>query len=697
MVLSRFKIIIFVMFLFATAIVSRLFVTSVLQQNEWEKKADSTLLRRTDIKPDRGSLLAADGSLLAVNVTYYDVRMDFRADAFRADSLRKYLQPVCDTMAVVVKGTTSSQWKDRIEAELEKPADKRSRVFVIGNLTRSEIQRLRNCYYFKKKFGFNTLSRTPFKERRKPYGAMAYRSIGNVVMREDGLHGTSGLELAFDSLLFGTPGIGKSIQLTNGMRDWEEVAPQRGCDIQTTIDVRIQDILETELYNVCKETLPEWATAVIMEVSTGDIKAISNLTWSERQQDYIESVNNALRLYELGSVMKPISLMIALEDGYVTPETRVEMSGLSWSYARGGVISDTHSIGASPTVVDILAGSSNVGTAKIITGAFGDEPWKFRERLQDIGFFDQLNVGLAGEPTPTIQPLGSPDVKFENLWRVNLSRACYGYAVGIPPIHNLAIINAIANNGKFVRPRLVRAIWRPDSTYEEFPVSYVREQICRPEVAKQVQFMLKQVIWSEKKGVPTAPRLQNNFVTLAGKTGTARVFIPNKGYSTKLRLTFSGFFPYENPMYSCIVVFNDSKTTRGPQYCSGKVAMNVALKLFARGMLGNRSDFRTEADNTQTPPTLMAMPSDEAAAVKTNYSLDRCRQRVEQPAADGQVPSVIGMGLRDAVARLEKSGLNVAKIKGAGYVSGQVPAAGSPLVKGQKVTLYLNNNLKTEK
>ena len=151
------------MFLFATAIVSRLFVTSVLQQNEWEKKADSTLLRRTDIKPDRGSLLAADGSLLAVNVTYYDVRMDFRADAFRADSLRKYLQPVCDTLAVVVKGTTSSQWKDRIEAELEKPADKRSRVFVIGNLTRSEIQRLRNCYYFKKKFGFNTLSRTPLR------------------------------------------------------------------------------------------------------------------------------------------------------------------------------------------------------------------------------------------------------------------------------------------------------------------------------------------------------------------------------------------------------------------------------------------------------------------------------------------------------------------------------------------------------
>lgn len=688
-IMGRYRVINYLIALMALAISVVLFKTSVYDSADWKLKADSTMLDVVSLKPDRGSILAADGSPLAVNVRYYEVRMDFRSSTFKEKQFRQKMGSLCDSLPRLVKGTTSAQWRDKFEAELKKPAKERRRNLLISReMTRSELMRLRTFPYYDTIPGYRTLSKVLRTKRMKPYGKMAYRSIGNVLEKEDGWHGSSGLEKALDSLLFGKPGKGKKVQLSNGIRNWAEIPAENGYDIRTTIDVRIQDILETELYEMCMKARPEWATAVIMEVSTGDIKAISNLQWSARSEDYKESVNYAMLRWELGSVMKPISLMIALEDGLARADQHISLEK-TFSYAGARAITDSHSIGSYPTVTDILAGSSNIGTAKIITQRFDREPWGFRKRLEDIGFFDRLNVGLAGEIPPMIQELGSADQRFRNEWRVNLSRCCYGYAVQMSPILNLSMINAMANDGKFVRPRLVSEQWRDDSLLKRIPVSYVRERVCRPEVARDMRMMMREVVWSKKERVPTAPKLQNNFVEMAGKTGTAWVYVPGKGYTSMKRLTFTGFFPYEKPLYSCIVVMNAPTQLLGPQNTSGRVAMNVALKLFARGMLGNKSDYRNEADNAPDKPMLLAMEKDNANSLKDALGLRSAQHWRQTDVPDGTVPSVVGMGLREAVAALERKGLSVSAVTGSGYVKEQQPVAGSVLRKGEKVSLIL--------
>lgn len=688
--IGRYKWVFAGTFLFAVLLIAFLYKTTVVDASAWNKKAMDTILGSdTIVQPERGRLLAADGSILAVSARYYDVRIDFRATSFRDSDFvaaKKDLALALERTYPRFK-TSAQQWEARFNKELKKSAEKRTRTFSISKkMTQGEYLTLLTLPYFNTRRGRKTLTKSGSSHREKPFGKMAARSIGSV---HDN-HGSSGLERAFDSLLYGKPGKKAPVQTTSKITSMAVLEPQRGCDIKTTIDVRIQDILETELYNMCLEQQPEWATAVLMEVQTGDIKAISNLSWDEYSHDYIETVNQALRSWELGSVMKPISIAIAIQDGYCKSTTPVNI-GSSFPYASARPITDTHSIGANPTVTEVIAGSSNIGTARIITNAYDKAPWTFRERLKEIGFFDTLNIGLSGEAPPRIQELGRPGTKLLNEWRINLSRCCYGYAVQTPPIHNLAIINAIANDGKFVRPRLVSEIWRNDSLIEQRPVSYVREQIFSPEVAAQVRAMLKAVVWSDHKGVPTAPRLQNNFVTMAGKTGTARIFVPGSGYSDRLRLTFTGFFPYENPRYSCIVVFN-SPNIRSAQLVSGRVAMNTALKMYARGMLGNVSDFKNEQDNTHSGATLMAMAGKTTdALIKQALMKDYKQYRRADNRDTDKVPSVIGMGLREAVCELERRGMVVTEIKGRGYVTSQIPAAGTAVKKGMKVTLQMNN------
>lgn len=687
--LNRYRMIFIIIALFAILIATMLFKTTVVDAPLWNEKAAGTLVGGDSITPERGKILASDGSILSVSVRYYMVRLDLRSPNFKTEAIDSLLPRLCSQLESLhtQPQRTAAQWKVLFDNEIKKDKDNRSRTFLISKkMTKAELDTLRTFAYLNTKNGRTIITAQALDCREKPFGRMAARSIGNI---NDLKHGTSGLEKELDSLLYGKPGIKKKVQLTTAIKEWEDIAAINGYDILTSIDVHIQDILETELYNMCVEQEPEWATAVLMDVKTGDIKAISNLSWNETAHDYIETVNHAVRSWELGSVMKPISLAIAIEDGFVHASTPVTI-GASFPYAQARPITDTHSIGANPTVTEVLAGSSNIGTARIITSHYGEKPWEFRKRLEEIGFFESLNIGISGESRPTIQPLGSPDKRMENPWRINLSRCCYGYAVQQSPVTNLAIINAIANDGKFVRPRLVKELWRNDSLIKSNPVSYVRKQAFSPKTASEVRSMLRAVVWSDRKGVPTAPRLQNNFVEIAGKTGTARIMEPGVGYTNKLRVTFTGFFPYDKPMYSCIVVFNAPRI-RSAQLVSGRVLMNTALKMYARGMLGNKSDFRKEDDNTHRAPTLMAMSSDKTTRVLSQMKAKSYSQMKSKGNKKGMVPNVLGMGLRDAVATLERCGVTVTKISGSGYVTQQIPAAGSPLRKGTKATLHLNN------
>lgn len=513
---------------------------------------------------------------------------------------------------------------------------------------------------------------------------MASRSIGNVgeSPSRKGLHGTSGLEMALDSLLYGIPGKATKQQLTNNIVNAEKVPAIPGYDITTTINVDMQDIVETELYSMLRESEAKWGTAILMEVATGEIKAISNLEWNDAMDDYVEGRNHAVLGYEPGSVMKPISMLVAMEDGAVNSAKQEFETGHSWSCYTGAKPITDHYGAARLSAEQIIARSSNVGISRIIYGIYGKNPDGFRQRLKELGFFEPFNSGIGGEQQPVFQKLGN-----KNSDRVALTRMAFGYTTMIPPLSTLAIYNAIANDGKYVRPHLVKKLSREGMPDSIVPISYVRNQICSPANAAQLRQMLHEVVWSE---YGTAHRfLQDDKVEIAGKTGTAYT-IQNGGYSNQRRFAFCGFFPYSQPKYSCMVLMLGAN--RGAAACSGMVLKNVALKLYARGLLGNESTFETEpGDQNKTTPKKPAVPafySNDSGALQKSLGIKKAAKvKTGEPVKSG-VPNVKGMTVGRAIQTLEKCGLNV-QFRGSGYVAAQSIPAGSQFKRGDTITLTL--------
>ncbi|MBQ2484607.1 MAG: PASTA domain-containing protein, partial [Muribaculaceae bacterium] len=483
--------------------------------------------------------------------------------------------------------------------------------------------------------------------------------------------------------LYGVPGEQKQIQLTNKFVSAPITPAINGYDITTTINVALQDIVETELYNMCHETDARWGCAILMEVATGEIKAISNLQWNEHQQDYVEGVNHAVLGYEPGSVMKPITMMMALEDGneLVQNIDSPIATGTSFSYG-GRVVTDPHG-GAFLTPREIIATSSNVGMSKIVLKKYESNPGRFRDRLAEMGFFDPFHSGIGGERQPIVARLGN------KVWdKVALTRMAFGYSTEIPPLYTLAMYNAIANDGRFVRPRLVKKLSRAGEPDSIIPVTYIREHVCSPENAAKLRIMLHDVVWSNRG---TAHRyLQDPHVDIAGKTGTAYT-IENGQYTSQRRLAFCGFFPYDKPRYSCIVLMKGAN--RGAAASSGMVLKNVALKMYAKGMLGDAPSYASGEQVAPEKGRTAVVHASMNSNLTTNLrrGLNQSKIKAYQRPQQGEgVPNVRGMGVREAIARLEQAGMAV-KFSGTGYVVAQTPAAGSKYAIGQTVELKLQN------
>lgn len=680
-ILFRYGIIIGLTLLFTVFIVYKMARTTVVDAHKWNEKANAVLATEIVVQPERGNIYADNGTLLAANLHYYTARLDFGSDKFRPDSLRLFLPQISDSLAKILPGKSSKDWTDLIEKELERPRRKRS-IRIASNLTYSDYRRLKALPFFSKYKNRNIMYSEIDTKRMKPYGSMAARSIGGVGDVNGEIHGISGLEMALDSLLYGSPGLAHKIQVTNNLVNWETVPAQRGFDIKTTIDVEIQDMVEEELYNMCAETNALWATAVIMEVSTGEIKAISNLEWNDRAQRFVEGTNHAVLGYEPGSVVKTLSMLVALEDGLVSNIDQVITTGSSYTYASSRISDGNHGRASMP-IRGIIESSSNVGITKILLPKYGDKPGQYYHRLKQLGVLEPLRTGIGGEQSFHIDSLGN-----RNWDRIALSRMLYGYATKIPPMNTLAIYNAIANDGKFVRPRLVKELMRNGVTDSVIPVSYIREQICSPKNAAKLRAMLHDVVWGERG---TAKVLRNDKVEIAGKTGTC--FANDKGqYNSSIkRLAFCGFFPYEKPKYSCIVLMYRSNL--GAARCSGTVLKNVALKMYARGMLDNSSNYKESeviAENKRAG-VMFAGNSRKVEQQKKDMNLTNVhRYKSPKVYPKGEVPSVIGLGLKDAIAVLEKAGLNV-RFNGLGYVANQSIEPGTKIKAGDVVTLGLKN------
>ena len=696
-ILFRYGFITLCFLAFSIGVVVKLVETTVVNAPEWNERAHRELSKTTVINPERGNILASNGNILACNLKVYDIKLDLRHNKVIRESVIPWakIDSLADSLDYHYPRIRNLQqhpdtfkkysWHTRLKKEFDKAPDKRPRALrLAAKKTLEDFQRIRNFPYLKDFRGSGF--RIPvYKEEKNiriyPYGRMAYRSIGRVneSFETGEFHGYSGLEKDLDTLLYGKPGTAKKVALTSGIGNWMAKAPVRGFDIHTTIDIDLQDMLEQELLNICQESNAEWGTALLMEVATGEIKAISNIE-KLGNGTYGEALNRAVQAFEPGSVMKPISLMIAFEDGLVhSVNEQVNCSPFQRT-------SDPHAPSVK-TMKQVIEMSSNTGIARVIFRGYESNPAAFHDRLESIGFFEPMHTGIAGECTPRIRKLLPKDSRGNNITmtarHLDLARQAYGYNTEIPPLYTLSVYNAIANGGRYVRPHLVKSLIDENGRDSILPISYIRDRICSEETARKVRECIREVVWGEHG---TARLVRDDRVEVVGKTGTAYP-VEHGAYNTaKRRYAFAGFFPYENPQYSCMaLVLGPSGTSANRT--SGQVVKNMAVKMYAHGMLNNSSSFTTE--RTPSVPVLMASSEYSHSSLSASLGISKARKvKASDPAAGSGIPDVTGYDAPTAVKILEGRGLNV-MLRGSGRVISQSLPKGSPVKPGQKIILDL--------
>lgn len=699
-ILFRYGLISIAFVAFGVLVLIKLFETTVIEAHAWNARAKAELSKIDTIPPERGNILADNGNILACNLKVYDIKIDLRHDKIAkmkvipwssidslADSLDAYYPRIPDLLSQHKDTIAKYTWHKRLKAEFEKPDSVRPRALRLAQKkTQEDFDRIRNFPFLKTMKGKG--SRLPlYRETRNvriyPFGKMAYRSVGRVNenYRTGQIHGYSGLEKDLDSLLYGKPGLAKKVALTSGISNWVTTPPERGYDIRTTIDIDLQDMLEEELHKICAEANAEWGTAILMEVKTGEIKAISNIELLSNGT-YGEALNRAVLPYEPGSVMKPISLMIAFEDGLVkSVNDLVDCSPFMKT-------SDPHGSGMK-NMKQVIEQSSNTGISRVIFRGYSQNPEKWHERLEGLGFFEPIHSGIAGECTPRIRKLLPKDSKGNNITmtarHLDLARQAYGYNTELPPLFTLSVYNAIANDGKYVRPHLVKSLINEDGRDSVLQISYIRDSICSASTARKVRECIREVVWGEHG---TARLVRDDRVTVVGKTGTA--YPVEKGvYNTaKRRYAFAGFFPYENPQYSCMALVL-SGAGNSANRTSGQVVKNMAVKMYSRGMLNNASTYT--AERKESTPVFAATIGRTFNKLSKALGLSRLKSlRKPEEITNGGVPDVIGLDVPSAVKVLEEAGLNV-RANGAGYVTAQSKPAGTVYRRGEEIVLSLRN------
>ena len=696
-ILARYGVITVLFLVLSILIVVKLFNTTVVNAKRWNEAAEKTLGALDTIPPDRGNILADNGSILACNLQVYDVKIDLRHEKVKklkgltqelidslADTLDLYY-PLVDLGGNVPDKTSPHSWHAKLNREFAKKTEERTRTLrIVKKGTLDDFERIKTfplLNRFKGKGSRNPVYTEEKKQRIYPFGRMAYRSIGRVSQRDDGFHGYSGLERDLDSLLYGKIGLAKKVMMTSGLGLWTDTPPQRGYDIQTTINIDMQDLLEEELTKVCMNSEAEWGTAILMEVETGEIKAIANV---EKMDDgtYGEALNRAVRGFEPGSVIKPISLMIAFEDGLVkSVNDVVDCSPFQQT-------TDPHG----PTIKSmkqVIEMSSNTGIARVLFRGYSKDPYSYHYRLEQIGFFSPLQSGIAGEEKPVFPGLKPKDGRGNNVTmtarHLTLARHTYGYAATVPPLYTLAYYNAIANGGKMIKPHLMKRMIGDDID-SVIDIEKLSTRVCSPETAEKVRICLREPVWGQNG---TARKLQDERVAIAGKTGTAYPVAEGGGYDqSRRRFAFAGFFPYDSPKYTCIalVLAPSGFSAAGT---SGEVVKNMALKLYSRGLLDNSSNYTANAKSSS--PVFFNTEQNNLGSLASRLNVGTVKSFVNKydpSCAAGTMPDLSGYDAASAIRILEQKGWDVT-VDGMGYVSRQYPAPGTMVRKGDKVQLKL--------
>lgn len=550
----RFAIIFILISLGFLAVLGKIIYIQTVERSEWMKVAEKQVPTHRPIKATRGNILDCNGQLLASSMPQYYIYMDTRADALvinNSQLLKEHLDSLCHDLTSIIGDYTTEEYRQRI-VQGQKQGNRRLKLSKgrINYLQRRALEQNSLIRLGKYKSGvfFEDQHR-----RIKPYGLLASRTIGSI-NGEEGI-GTAGLEKAFDKELHGVDGI-SSLQRIGGRNESVTIEEaQDGMDIITTIDANLQDITENALLTKLKEKNAQWGCCILMETHTGYIRAIANL---DRGSDgeYYESLNHAVQRVEPGSTFKTISLVAAMDDGKIEIDDTISVTKKPWVYMRKSKHTDAHPMDTILDVRSALAVSSNIALAKMITSSYEGSARKFVRKIERMGLCDSIYCEIPGAEQARI------DIPRDT---VTLSKMAYGYSVEMSPMHIAMFYNAIANNGKMMRPMLVSAIQKEGEIVKRFKPTTLNSSICSRSTLREIQGALHDVVWDDHLGTaskkPWSNKAQSNLVALAGKTGTAQLYIPGKGYSNrKHRITFVGYFPEANPEYTCICMIEN------PQY-----------------------------------------------------------------------------------------------------------------------------------
>ncbi|MBQ7419181.1 MAG: transpeptidase family protein [Prevotella sp.] len=707
-VMPRYMAVAVVLTIIGFAVIGKAFYIMTVKKQYWTDVADRLKRDSVSVKPKRGNILSCDGQLMATSIPEYKIYMDFKAGGKEKDSI---WQANVDSICIGLHEIFPQKSAEEFKKDLEEGHQKTSQHWAIWPKridynTYTEVKQLPLFRMSRYKSGFHE---EEFNARRRPFGSLGERTIGSLFGAKDSAR--LGLELAYDSILRGTPGLTNRRKILNKYMNIPVTMPIDGCDIVTTIDVKMQDLAERAVIDELKLIGGDLGVAILMEVETGDIKAIVNMTRCA-DGEYREVKNNAVSdLREPGSVFKTASILVALDDGVVDTTYHVEtgcgvypMHGREMkdhNWRRGGY--------GNISLPRILEVSSNIGVSRIIDEKYGSKPEKYIEGIYRTGLAADLKLPIKGYAKPHIRmPEKDKYGHWTNWSKTALPWMSIGYETQIPPISTVTFYNAIANDGVMMRPRFVKSIMKDGKTVAEFPPEKVMERrIAKPQTIKTMQTILEHVV-SQGLGRKAGSRM----FKVAGKTGTAQI-AEGGGYKTgtvKYWLSFAGYFPADNPRYSCIVCLKKSGLPASGGGMSGVVFHHIAEGVMARNLKMNVKDAH---DSTST--TIPDVKNGNL--LETSYVLNRLGIKSNQSwggsYANGNpiwgkaerqhsqvafqktsinrdvAPDVTGMGAKDAVFLLENNGLRV-KLLGRGKVKSQSYPAGKAIIKGSECVLVLN-------
>lgn len=700
-IILRFSILLALFLVLSVAVIVKAGFIMFKERQYWKEVADRFVRDNVVIPPTRGNILSSDGKLMASSLPEYRIYMDFKAGGMEKDTmLMNHLSEICQGLHEIFPKKTAQEFR----RHLLKGRRMKSRHFLLypDRISYIEYKEVKRLPVFDLGPYRGGLHEEVYNQRKKPFGSLAMRTLGD--MYPDISKGAkNGLELTYDSVLRGQSGITHRQKVMNKYLDIIDKPAVDGCDLVTTIDVDMQDIAEKALTDQLKNLGALSGVAVVMEVKTGKIRANVNMT---RGQDgnYYEMRNNSVsNLMEPGSTFKTASIMVAMEDKYITPDYEVDTGNgvvnmygrpmRDWGWAtRGGF--------GKINVTRIMEVSSNVGVSMIIDKFYKDNPQKFVDGLKRMSIDTPLHLGIVGEASPRIY---GPKQRY--FAKTTLPWMSIGYETMVPPIYILNFYNAIANNGVMVRPRFVEAITKNGEVIKDFPTEVINPKICSDTTLSMIHTILRKVV-SEGLAGPAGSKQFN----VSGKTGTAQISQGKAGYKAngvQYQVSFCGYFPSENPKYSCIIsiLIPHGPASGGLQ--AGSVFSRIAERIYAKHLYRDLS-YAKDSTSVLIPQVKngdireaayvlrsLRVPGNSGGITAGNNPewgrADCSSQRADlipvKPSGT-LVPNVHGMGAKDAVFLLEKSGLRV-RINGIGKVADQSLPPGTVIRKGQQIMLTL--------